>query len=148
MGILAVVLVAALGGCSDDPESSDSPSPSDSPSSPSLSTEQSVPLTEIAVDCPEFADVAQKITDAQTALYDGSGDTAVIDDLVTELDGLKEGAPADIQAALDDMASAFRDAAEILADPTPEHQAQLAELGPQLAEAGQKITAYFTAKCG
>ncbi len=35
-----------------------------------------MPLTEITVDCPEFAEVAQKITDAQTALYDGSGTAA------------------------------------------------------------------------
>jgi hypothetical protein len=147
MGILAVVLAAALGGCSDDPESSDEPSSSEPSSSTSLSTEQSVPLTETPVDCPEFAEVATKITDAQTALYSGTGDTAVIDDLVAELDGLKEGAPADVQDALDDMASAFQDAAEILADPTAENQAKLAELGPQLADAGQKITAYFTSQC-
>jgi hypothetical protein len=151
--LLVVVLGLVLGACSSDPESGDPPSPSDSPSSdspssPTLTTEDSVPLTEITIDCPEFAEVAQKLTAAQTALYDGSGTPAVMDDLIAELAALKEGAPAGVQTALDKMAEAFRDAAEILANPTAENQARLAELGPKLADAGQKITAYFTSQCG
>jgi hypothetical protein len=105
-------------------------------------------VTEITVDCAKFAGTAKKITDAQAALYSETGGTGAIDTLVTELDALKVGAPSDIQAALTDMESAFRDAEVILKHPTNENKAKLAELAPKLSEDGQKITAYITSKCG
>ena len=138
MGVLAVMLAVALSACSDDgeePWSSEQKSPDAS-------------LTEVTIDCPEFADTAQRITAAQTELYSGTADDATIDELVSELDGLKEGAPEDVQTALDDMGAAFRDASELLDDPTPANRAKLLDLGPMLAEDGQTITAYITAQCG
>jgi hypothetical protein len=138
MGVLAVVLAVTLSACSDD---------GDEPSGSGSKTPDAT-LTEVTVDCPEFADTAQKITDAQTELYSGTADDATIDELVGELDGLKEGAPDDVQTALDDMGAAFRDASELLDDPTPANRAQLLDLGPKLAEDGQTITAYITAQCG
>jgi hypothetical protein len=141
MGILAVAfavsLTGSLAGCSDDDPKSD---PTSNPSEPSMS--------EVTIDCPEFEEAAQKITDAQTALYDGSGGPEAIDDLVAELEDLKEGAPKDIKAAIDDLAAGFRDAAAILANPTPKGQAELAELSEKLSADSQKITAYFTSECG
>jgi len=131
------VLAAALSACTGDSGDSGDSEPSHSGG----------PLTEIAVDCAQFADTAKKITDAQTALYSGTGGKAAIDGLVTELTALKAGAPSEIQAALTDMSAAFRDAEELLENPTPENKAKLADLSPKLSEDGQKITAYITAEC-
>jgi hypothetical protein len=139
MGAVAVALALALTACSDD--GGDDRESGGSPTA-------DAPLTEVTIDCPEFEDVAEKITDAQTELYSGTGDAAVIDDLVAELDALKEGAPEDVQTALDDMGEAFRDAAALLEKPTRKAKAELAALAPQLAEAGQTITSYITSECG
>lgn len=140
MGALALALAATLAACSDDPESeSESRSPSASPDAP---------LTEVTISCPEFEDTAKRITEAQAELYGGTADSETIDELVAELDALKEGAPPDVQAALTDMGAGFRDAAELLENPTRENQAKLAELAPKLSEDGQTVTAYITSKCG
>jgi hypothetical protein len=137
MGILAVALVASLAACSDDdPESDADPHATD------------ITMSEVTVDCPQFADAAKKIADAQAALYDGSGGAGALDDLVAELDALKDDAPDDVDAALDDMADAFRDAAAILENPNPDNQAELADLGEKLSEDSQKITEYITSQCG
>lgn len=147
MGIVVVVLAAALSACTDDPESSPRSGPEPSPEPTSQSTAPEAPLTEVTVPCPEFADTAQRIADAQAALYSGAGDNTAIDDLEAELDALKEGAPPDVQAALTDIGAGFRDAAELLEDPTPKNKARLADLASTLAAAGQKITGYITSKC-
>jgi len=150
MGIFAVALVASLAACSDDPDS-DSPSSgvSKSPSS-SASGPSDDPATEVTVDCPEFADTAGKIIEAQAELYSaGGGDASqAIDDLLVELEALKEGAPDDVQGALTNLGSGFQDAAALLESPTKQNQAKLVELAPQLSEDGQKITAYITSECG
>jgi hypothetical protein len=136
-GILALALALSLAACSDDdPKSDGDTNPSDGP------------FTEVTIDCPQFEDAAQKITDAQAALYDGTGGADAIDDLVTELDALKDGAPDDIQAALTDMAAAFRATAEILASPSPDSQDDLADLSARLSSDSRKITAYITSQCG
>jgi len=135
--ILAVVLAFALtlSACSGDDDSDDAgPNPSD-------------PVSEITLDCDEYADTARAITDAQAQLYAGTGGAAAIDSLVTELTALKAEAPADIQTALTDMEAAFRDAAEILEHPTEENKSRLADLAPKLSDDGQKITAYITSQC-
>jgi hypothetical protein len=141
MGIFVVALALStagvLAGCSDDDPK---PDPTSRPSDP--------PMTEVTVDCPQFEEAAQRITVAQTALYDGSGGAEAIDDLVAELEALKEGAPKEIKTALDDLAAAFRDAAAILSNPTPKSQAELAEVSEKLSADSQKITAYFTSECG
>lgn len=134
LAVLGAVLVAATAACSDDPDPDARPSG---------------PMTEITVDCEEFADAAKAITDAQTALYASGPDSDdAIDALVAELDGLKDDAPDDVRAALTSLGAGFRSAEAILADPTPEKQAELAELAPRLAEDGQKVTAYITSECG
>lgn len=134
--ILAVALALALSACTGDDDSADpDPNPSD-------------PVTEITVDCDRFSDTTTKITDAQTALYSGSGGSAAIDTLTAELTALKADAPADIQTALTDMLAAFRDAEKLLDNPTPENKAKLADLSPKLSADGQKITAYITSQCG
>jgi len=149
MGILAVALVASLAACSDDDPDSDSSSnddPTASVGSPSGTAEPSV--TEVTVDCPEFADTAKKIVEAQADLYTPGGDAKqAIDDLLVELEALKEGAPEDVQQALTDLGSGFQDAAALLEDPTPENQAALVDLAEQLAEDGETVTGYITEQC-
>jgi thymidine phosphorylase len=134
VGILVLALAAALSACSDDSDDSDG-SPSDQPS-------------EITIECDEFEDTAAAIAQAQSDLYAGTGGTAeAIDTLVVELEALKEGAPADVQTALTDMIAGFRDAEELLEDPSPKNQSKLAELAPKLAEDSQTITEYVTSEC-
>lgn len=134
-GILTVVLVAALSGCSDG---------SDKAGAGAL---PSVSMTEVTLECDRFADTARAISDAQAALYSGSGDTSALDTLDEELAALGKDAPADVRAALDRMGSAFHDAETFLADPTSANKAALAALAPKLAADSQKITAYITAEC-
>ena len=134
--LLAVVLAAALSACSGDDDTADpDPKPSD-------------PVSEITLECAAFADTAEKITDAQAALYSDTGGAAAIDTLSAELTALKADAPEDIQTALTDLLAAFRDAKEILENPTPENKAKLVDLSPELSADGQKITAYITSQCG
>jgi anion-transporting ArsA/GET3 family ATPase len=127
---IAAVLLASLTGCGGG--SSDKPS---------------APMTEVAIACDQFSDTAKKIADAQAELYGGTGSTEAIDTLVGELDALKDGAPKDVKAALDEMGDAFRKAQEVMKDPTQASTAELADLGPKLSEDSQKITAYIVAKC-
>ena len=148
MGILALALAASLAACSDDPDS-DPPSSrgSESPSSTAPGAPDD-PLTDVTVDCPEFEGVAQRIADAQTALYSGQGNAdETIADLQAELEGLKEGAPDDVQQALTDMGQAFEAAAKIMRDETPD-QTELLELAPRLSDASQTITEFVTDQCG
>lgn len=135
MGILAVVLALGLSACSDDESGSDS---GDTPSDP---------LTEITIDCDQFEDAAQRITEAQAELYADSGSQEAIDTLLEELEALEADAPPGIQAALDDMSEGFQDAAELLEDPTRKSKERLADLAPELAEDGQEITDYITSQC-
>ena len=134
-GGLAVLVLAS--GCSGDSEE-----PKGAPS-----TE----LTEITVECARYADTAQRITDAQTALYDGKDapeDDAAVDALVKELDALQEGAPSDVRSALTDLGEGFRSAQQLLADPTEANRAALAELTPKLSEDSQTVTGWIVEQCG
>jgi hypothetical protein len=71
----------------------------------------SAPMTEIAVRCDRYADTAKKITDAQKQIYGGTGGGAeAVASLRSELDGLKDGAPADVKAALTELGDAFEQA--------------------------------------
>ncbi len=148
MGILAAALAVSLAACSDD---SDPDPPSSGGSEPSSSVGSDAPddpLTEVTVDCPEFEAVAQRIVDAQTALYSGADDVdEAVEELQDELEGLKDGAPDHVQEALTDMGKAFGAAAEILRDETPD-QTELLELAPRLSDASQTITEFVTDQCG
>lgn len=137
-----VVALLSLTACSSD----DEPDASASPGATRLGT-PSATLTEITVPCAEFQDAAQKIAQAQAALYDGSGDAGTIDTLVAALDELKDGAPADVQDAIDTLGDGFRDAGELLTDPKAADQQKLADVAEELSAAGQKVTAYIVDRC-
>lgn len=135
-GALAVLVLAA--GCSGGSGDEQTSAPS---------TE----LTEITVECDRFADTAQRITDAQTALYDGKDspdDAAAVGALVEELDALKQDAPADVRTALTDLGEGFRSAQRLLAEPTEANRTQLAALTSALAVDGQTVTGWIVEQCG
>lgn len=140
--LVPAVALLPLTGCSSDDEPGASPS--------SGSTRLGTPsdeLTEITVPCTEFEETAQRISQAQADLYEGSGDPAAIDTLIRELDALKAGAPDDVQDALDALGDGFRDAGALLADATPENQKALADVGAELSAAGQTVTEYVVDQC-
>ena len=133
-GLAVLVLASGCSGGSDEPKGA-----------------PATELTEITVECSRYADTAQRITDAQTALYDGKdspGDVVVVDTLVEELDALKQGAPSDVRTALTDLGEGFRSAQQLLADPTEANRAALAELTTQLSEDSQTVTGWIVEECG
>lgn len=135
LGLLVALAVAT--GCSGDPETPEA--------------DPSAPLSDITVDCDRYADTAQRITDAQTALYDGTDspdDTEAVDELVSELDALKDEAPDDVDTALSDLGAGFRSAAELLASPDQNDGADLTEVASSLAEDSQTVTAWILDQCG
>lgn len=135
IGLLAVLVLAA--GCSDDP---------DEPVA-----DPSAPLRDVAVDCDRYEATAQRITDAQTALYDGKDspeDATAVDALVAELEALEEEAPDDVDSALAGLAEGFRSAQQLLADPEAADPAELSTLSATLAEDGQAVTAWILEQCG
>lgn len=147
LGILAVLLLAAVSACGGG---SDPKSAASSPSNPitRLGTPGATDdLTEIAVPCTKYSDLARKIVEAQTKLYSGSGAADVISTLVESLQSLKDGAPSDVRAALDDLSSAFEKARSELSAPTDAGKAELQELASKLSSDGQKISAYVVSRC-
>lgn len=135
LGLLAALAVAT--GCSGDP---------DEPGA-----DPSAPLSDVAVDCDRYEGTAQRITDAQTALYDSKDspdDATAVDDLVAELEALQEEAPDDVDAALTGLAEGFRAAQRALADPRGADTGDLAGLATALAEDGQAVTAWILDECG
>lgn len=134
LGLLVALAVAT--GCSGDP---------DEPVA-----DPSAPLSDVTVDCDRFEDTAQRITDAQTVLYDGKDspdDAAAVDDLVGELQALEEEAPDDVDAALRGLAEGFRSAQELLADPGTADSGELSTLSATLAEDGQAVTTWILSRC-
>lgn len=141
-GILVVVLAAsvtACGGGGDDEKPGAGSTRLGSPSSQ---------VTQSRIDCAKYADTAQKITEAQQELYAGSGgSTEALDTLKSRMNALKDGAPDDVQAAIDELNVAFVKVKEVMANPTSEAQQELAQMGPKLAADGQTITAYIVSQC-
>ncbi len=125
---LAVLLVPVAGcGRSDDKPSSS--------------------MTEVTIACDKYADTAKKITDAQTEIYSGTGGAEALASLRSELDGLKDGAPADVKAALTELGDAFEKAQQIMQDPANADPTELADLAPKLSQDSQKVTAYIVSRC-
>lgn len=134
LGLLAALAVVT--GCSGDPDD-----PGAAPSAP---------LSDVTVDCDRYEATAQRITDAQTALYDGKDspdDATAVDELVGELEALQEEAPDDVDTALTGLADGFRSAQELVADPQAADPGDLSTLSTALAEHGQAVTAWILSQC-
>ncbi|MFL6109433.1 MAG: hypothetical protein ACJ72L_20915 [Marmoricola sp.] len=140
--ILVVVLAGALTACGGN-DSTKTPSGA----STRLGAPTS-PVTQTTLDCEKYADTAQKIARAQQELYAGKGgSTDALDALKSEMDALKEGAPDDVKAAIDELNDAYAKVQEIIADPSSQAQSDLATMGPKLASDGEKITTYVVSQC-
>ncbi len=134
---LLAALALACAACSGDKDAS--------PPDPSAS------LTDIAVDCDRYEDTARRITEAQTALYDGKdspGDASAVDELVAELEALEDEAPDDVDTALAGLADGFRTAEQVLAAAPSADAAELPRLSTGLAEDSQVVTAWILEQCG
>lgn len=98
--------------------------------------------------CAKLIRASERLTSAQSDLYGGgTGSRAALRKIVAELNGLRDGAPSQIKAALTDMASAFESAERLVQDPASAASAQLAEVAKRLSGDGKKISAYATSKC-
>lgn len=103
-------------------------------------------VTETVLDCDKYSDTAAKIAAAQSELYTSGGADALAA-LKTELDALKDGAPSDVKAAVDELETGFEKVQEIIRNPTSEGQSELAEMAPKLSADGQKVSAYIVSQC-
>ncbi|RNL80869.1 hypothetical protein EFL95_00315 [Nocardioides marmorisolisilvae] len=141
-----VVLAAALTGCGGGGDKKDADK-TPGAANTRLSTPTSK-VTEVTLDCAKYADTAQKIAEAQQELYAGSGgSTEALDTLKSRMDALKDGAPDNVKAAIDELNQAFEKVQQIIANPTTEAQQELAQMGPKLATDGQTITTYIVSQC-
>ena len=142
-GILVVVLAGSLTACGGGGDKTDSPTGG----STRLGT-PTTKVTEVALDCAKYADTAQKIAEAQQELFAGSGgSTEALDTLKSRMNALKDGAPDNVKAAIDELNDAFEKVQEIIANPSAEAQQQLAQMGPKLATDGQTISTYIVSQC-
>lgn len=105
-------------------------------------------VTEVTLDCAKYADTAQKIVEAQQELYAGSGgSTEALDTLKSEMDALKDGAPDNVKAAIDELDDAFAKVQEIITSGSATAQQELATMGTKLSADGQTITTYIVSRC-
>jgi hypothetical protein len=134
--LAALVLFGGCSGSSDQPEAGASDSRSTLPG--------------ISLHCAKYADTAQRITDAQRALYDGQaspGDATAVDDLVAALEAVKKEAPDRVDAAVDDLEDGFRSAQRLLRSGDPADSAELSLISAQLADDSQVVTTWIAGQC-
>jgi len=145
-GILVLVLAGALTGCGGGGDKGDSgKSPSSGNTRVSTPTSK---VTQTTLDCAKYADTAQKITEAQQELFaGGGGSTEALDTLKSRMNALKDGAPDNVKAAVDELNDAFAKVQEIIANPSSEAQQELATMGPKLSQDGLTITTYIVSQC-
>ncbi|MCW2787380.1 MAG: hypothetical protein JWP74_3897 [Marmoricola sp.] len=140
---LVVVLVAVLSACGSS-SSSDTKKADSTPTSGTTSVPGGSSL-----DCAKFANTAEQMSAAAQKAFTGSADslTAGLKALDAEFNALKQGAPADVKSAIDDLTSAFSQIAKIRANPTAANASNLQKLSARLPTDDQKIAAYITTKC-
>ena len=139
VAIAAATLVGGLAGCTSDK----TPSIPSGVVRPTTGLQTLAPVNDY---CKRLIAANPKITAAQTALSTG-GDSNALKTIVTELTGLKKGAPSDIQASLDRLVAGFQAAADAVAHPTAENQAKLSSIAAGMATDGRSLAAYAANKC-
>jgi hypothetical protein len=137
---VAVVAVGLLAACT-------SGSGGRHPSSPS-SSQVRLP-TALATNTPHcraLAAAADRVARAEAQLYTSAGKGS-LDALRSELHSLQAGAPANVQAALAQLATGFTSAQQLLAHPTARNKAQLSALESKLAADAELVSSYVVGKC-
>ncbi|MCX6397906.1 MAG: hypothetical protein NTV23_15570 [Propionibacteriales bacterium] len=149
LGVLALVLAAGLTGCGGD-DTKDASGDVSTPTSPetSASSEPSVDTGDLSAQCAKFLAGQQKAAELQQDLTSGADLSSAMAAAAAQFDGLKQGAPADIQKALDEVKAAFLALGEMYKNPTSLDAAKAQELTVRLTENAQKLNAYVVEKCG
>ena len=96
--------------------------------------------------CAKLVAAGLKLNAAQTALYDG-GSPGALTTIINDLNDLEKGAPTDIQAALQDMQSAFQSAQQVMVRNVTPSSAEFAKVGPRLEKDDTLISDYTASKC-
>lgn len=144
--VLVIAATAAvLSGCG---SSSNTPAAGGSTTPTASTPTVSVPVG-ASFDCAKYVHTSQQISEATAKMFSGSvaDFNTAMNALDAEFAGLKDGAPSDVKAALDDMTSVLRDIGNIRAHPTTADQSHLQSLATKLPTDGAKIAAYITTKC-
>lgn len=150
--LTATVSLAGLAACS---SSSKSPSTSGGSSttssvSPTTSAKTSAAGGGGAVAdgyCGKLVAASEKLSSVASSLSDPTNAKQAIDNLVTELKALQDGAPSTVSAALSDMINAFQTSEAALTNPSAANSAALQNLGTKLEADGATITNYVTNDC-
>ena len=96
--------------------------------------------------CLKLVQSQSKLDQLSNALT-GSDPKAGIETLVNELKLLKDGAPSQVSAALDDMIATFQSAEDAITNPAA-NQGKLEQIGTKLEADGKVVTDYLASACG
>lgn len=146
--IVVLLAVAALAACS---SSKKSPSATTTPAAAGGTTAATTTSGgggggKNSAYCLKLVQSQSKLDQLSNALT-GSDPKAGIETLVNELKVLKDGAPSQVSAALDDMIATFQSAEDAITNPAA-NQGKLEQIGTKLDADGKVVTDYLASACG
>lgn len=147
--VLALVLVAAVSGCgSDDKKNASSESPASTPAA-SESLASLDPSDVDTAKCAQFFAGQAKAAELSSKLTPGSDVSAAIEAANEQFEALKQGAPADIQEALDKVRAAYTLLGKLYKDPASmsASAAELQEATKDLQENALKLNNWIIQNC-
>lgn len=118
-----------------------SPTPTDSAPTDSAPTGSA---DGTAAYCAKLSGLSAQLGDLGS---DTSDPTKAFDNAITYLNGLKDGAPANVAAALDDMTNLMQNAKKAYSDPAHIDTSVIAGLGTKLGTDAQIIGEYLATHC-
>jgi hypothetical protein len=142
---VSVVLAGTLSACTSG--SGGSAAPSSTFVRPTPSRPTALATTHLSKECARLASAANAINDAQGTLYTSGGDPASVHALQTRLRSLRAGTPANVSAALTELATGFGTAQQLLAHHGKNNNAKLGQLQQKLSADGQLVSQYVVEKC-
>lgn len=149
-GIIALVLVASLSACGDDDKKDAASATSSAPSSAAPSESSLDPSDVDTAKCAKFLEGQAKAEELTGKLTSGADISAAIEAANEQFDALKEGAPADIQEALDKVKAAYTALGNFYKDPsamTGAAAAEMAEATKDLQENALKLNNWIIENC-
>jgi ABC-type glycerol-3-phosphate transport system substrate-binding protein len=146
IGAVFVGLVLVLVGCSSSSKSSSSSSASSSSAASTTAAPSSGGGTNSDF-CNRLISAVSQLGTVASAAANPSTAKAQIDKVTTFLTALEPGAPADVSAALSDLAQILKLAGDAIANPTGANASALQDLGTKLPADSQKLSAYITSSC-